>query len=127
MLSMEKSTYHEIGSIGHLGSAATVAASSFEMQLRDPHELLNAIDKTRWNFFRRLQSPKTSAPASLVYVEPHGLPPSPRGSNLSCKHTESWTETDESVRDSDILVGKVQRLGDFIDTDAVRNFPTKYV
>lgn len=42
-----------LGAVGHLASAATVAASSFNMKLIDPGELLAAIDSARWEKLRR--------------------------------------------------------------------------
>ncbi|KAJ5097845.1 hypothetical protein N7532_004846 [Penicillium argentinense] len=44
------------GSIGHLASAATVAASSFAMELTDPNELIEAIDVGKWNELRGMAS-----------------------------------------------------------------------
>lgn len=40
---------NRIGSIGHLASAATVAASSFNIRVTDPHKLLRSIDLRTWN------------------------------------------------------------------------------
>ncbi|KAJ3065980.1 hypothetical protein HK102_007766, partial [Quaeritorhiza haematococci] len=37
------------GSIGNLASAATVAASSFEMKVRDPRDLIDSIDSSRFS------------------------------------------------------------------------------
>lgn len=42
----------DLGSIGHLASAATVATSSFEMKLVDPSDLLAAIDLSQWENLR---------------------------------------------------------------------------
>ncbi|PWY90353.1 aconitase family protein [Aspergillus sclerotioniger CBS 115572] len=91
------------GSIGNLASAATVAASSFDMKLRDPHEFLSAIDLERWHSLRGISVSATEpAEDQLTYVEPNG--------------SDATTNTNS---DTDILTGKVQRLGDFIDTDAL--------
>lgn len=60
------------GSIGHLGSAATVAASSFEMKLTDPYFLLDAIDLERWNSLRAISESPATKETGLLYVEPSG-------------------------------------------------------
>jgi aconitase A len=106
-----------VGSIGNLASAATVAASSFDMQAADPTSLIKNIDVERWAKLRRQKSieDKTSP---VTYVEP-------------ARESEEAREEPEAESDSAIeakptttnstadLVGKVQRLGDMIDTDAV--------
>ncbi|KAJ9194052.1 hypothetical protein DTO164E3_4742 [Paecilomyces variotii] len=111
------------GSIGNLSSAATVAASSFEMKVRDPHELLAAIDLERWNRLRGISSCKAlpSVSKGPTYVEPSGAPTNPRGSNVQTPglcHSKSRSGHDKPS-DGNIMRGKVQLLGDFIDTDAL--------
>lgn len=108
------------GSIGNLASAATVAASSFEMKATDPTELINGIDMERWAKLRNYKSIEEKV-SSITYVEPAGEP-------------EESDETQESVEVEDVgsadakapekssgedIVGKVYRLGDMVDTDAV--------
>jgi hypothetical protein len=48
--------HNQIGPIGHLASAATVAASSFGMRVTDLHDLLAAIDPNVWSEFRRVET-----------------------------------------------------------------------
>lgn len=107
------------GSIGHITSAAAVAASSFEMKATSPKEYLKNIDIQR---LRQLLAKSDGAAGkeepSLKYVEP----------------TESQTvaaEVPKAVNDDgkaalspqatleEDINGKIQRLGDFVDTDAV--------
>ncbi|OQD76296.1 hypothetical protein PENDEC_c004G03468 [Penicillium decumbens] len=113
------------GSIGHLGSAATVAASSFQMRLTDPNDLLRSIDLKRWNHLR-------GGGASLKddilknnpqYVEPSGNAlPFPDVNPASHSEQLQGLQLQQDPRGStigDVLTGNVQNLGDFIDTDAV--------
>ncbi|GIJ90458.1 hypothetical protein Asppvi_009413 [Aspergillus pseudoviridinutans] len=102
---------------GHLGSAATVAASSFEMKLADPHDLLCGINWERWTSLRGPSVPtaNTGAVSCLTYVEPSG---SPGLSHLRAESSIFSRYTQESPFPR-TLGGKVQLLGDFIDTDAL--------
>lgn len=109
------------GSIGHLSSAATVATSSFGMKLCDPHDLLGAIDTRRWESLRRSRA--GSSVDSIVYVEPNGSDPQ----NLETTRSAESSQTvpaggiaHNASFTTQTLTGKIQRLGDFIDTDAVR-------
>jgi aconitase A len=130
------------GAIGHISSAATVAASSFDMKITDPQPLLDKISQTRLLELLDYQSP--SIPASKLqsrkpvsYVEPSSVGIEAGENNTSpLPRTELDTELDEVKQEGKvnqasseahplakaILQGKIQRLGDFIDTDAVRFF-----
>jgi hypothetical protein len=105
------------GSIGHLGSAATVAASSFEMKLTDPHDLLREINWERWISFRGMSAltANKGAASHLTYVEPSGSPAQSQERPESTVFS-GYTQVSPLPR---TLGGKVQLLGDFIDTDAV--------
>ncbi|RHZ50431.1 hypothetical protein CDV55_101302 [Aspergillus turcosus] len=102
---------------GHLGSAATVAASSFEMKLTDPHDLLCEIDWERWISFRGMSglTANTGAASHLTYVEPSGSRAQSQERPES-SISSGYTQKPPFPR---ILGGKVQLLGDFIDTDAL--------
>ncbi|CRL28582.1 Aconitase-like core [Penicillium camemberti] len=78
------------GSIGHLASAATVAASSFEMKLSD-----------------------------VTYVEPCDCGDYGRAATQRQNQTEKRRLGTDGGRNTKVLQGKVQRLGDFVDTDAL--------
>jgi hypothetical protein len=123
------------GAIGHLGSAATVAASSFGMKITDPRPFLDAIDQTR---LREIlgSSPLDEPKKSPIYVEPGQGPSIPAATsnaeqteqapNISPENQVQAAEPQPDKTPSaplsstpDIRQGKVQRLGDFIDTDAV--------
>ncbi|KAF5857905.1 hypothetical protein ETB97_005142 [Aspergillus alliaceus] len=108
------------GSIGHLASAATVAASSFEMKVTDPTRLLDAIDVDRWATLRDVRTSHTarSIMENIRYVEPRG--PSltwcdGRTERQAVGTPPSYTP----MVGHNPLRGTVQVLGDFIDTDAL--------
>src|SRR5262249_10427088 len=96
------------GSLAYLASAATVAASALAMQVADPRPLLDAVDRAR---FDRLLRRSDGRPVPDVrYVEPTvdvvapvvgpaaGGPAAPGRAHL---------------------IGRVQRFGDAVDTDAI--------
>jgi len=93
------------------------------MKVRDPHELLAAIDLERWNHLRGISLGQVSPSVSKgpTYVEPSGAPTIQREWNVQTPdlcHSETHPGHDKSS-DRDVMTGKVQLLGDFIDTDAV--------
>ena len=109
------------GSIGNLASAATVAASSFEMKLKDPHEFLETIDLERWHTLRGFSVSATdSTQDHISYMEPSGSATA-ETKNVGPTDVKLEVDTSETAdsSSSDVMTGKVQRLGDFIDTDAV--------
>ncbi|KAE8311765.1 hypothetical protein BDV41DRAFT_565520 [Aspergillus transmontanensis] len=108
------------GSLGHLGSAATVAASSFTMRITDPTFLLDAIDTKKWDNLRRTRD--SIIPEFLneivEYMEPSE-------SSSPCCEIQSKGRIIRSMLvyattvKHQVLKGTVQLLGDFIDTDAL--------
>jgi aconitase A len=106
-----------VGSIGNLASAATVAASSFEMKATDPTLLIKNIDLDRWANLRRHKSIEEKM-STITYVEPAGetekapkTPEAEANSKIEGKQSATTSSAD--------IVGKVLRLGEMIDTDAV--------
>lgn len=104
----------------------TVAASSFDMGVTDPHELLAAIDLQTWNELRGVKSSeKGHMSDGPQYMEPCGaqdaspIPLQRKQSSDGVAYLASRTGTTEDFP-TPVMTGKVQRLGDFIDTDAVR-------
>lgn len=111
------------GAIGHLASAATVAASSFDMKVMDPQSFIDSIDLERWNSLRRGQIVAPSKIEGLAYVEPSGSGDAEDKEHNTVGNEAAAGNNDSISSDKDIITGKVQRLEDFIDTDAVsRNF-----
>jgi len=134
------------GAIGHLGSAATVAASSFDMKITDPRTFLDEIDVGKLQEY--LSKGQVAAPQkSLVYIEPGQKAASLTKREINGSEHSNGTKDKHSILDLDksikpqatnpvqakpdenshppkkpssgILEGRIQRLGDFIDTDAV--------
>jgi hypothetical protein len=113
-----------------LASAATVAASSFDMKITDPRELLDAIDLDQLQKFLGYQplGPDSTIPQeSLQYVEPFGADTDEQqtvaGDHASHEQApqQNVETTSEDVKEApgEVIKGRALRLGDFIDTDAV--------
>ncbi|ORX56507.1 3-isopropylmalate dehydrogenase [Piromyces finnis] len=94
------------GSIGNVTSASCVAASSFDMKVTDPTELLESIDRNKWEQFRQFNVVKGE---DIVISEPRPII-AKAGSNSNVDKVES-----KNV----IINGKIQRFEDHIDTDAI--------
>lgn len=122
-----------IGSFGNLASAATVAASSFEMKITNPQPFVDQIEPSRWEQMKGRGSLRSVPGPSPKYVEPPVATateeiPEPSGppreqeelavEQLSASEDNVARETGSSQSKEDIH-GKVYRLEDFIDTDAV--------
>lgn len=103
------------GSLAYLASAATVAATSLSMEIRDPRSLLGRIDPARLAKILG-QEPgripevayRQSEPTAVTLSRP-GSPDRPAPS-----HTGPAASTAQSP-----LSGRVQRFGDHVDTDAI--------
>lgn len=95
------------GSIGNISSAATVAASSFSMTLKDPQELLNDIDESYFNSIRMYW---TEERKSIIYREPK--------QDFSATSVTMAYEEEVSVLPTSII-SRAQVFGDNIDTDAI--------
>ena len=101
------------GSLAHLASGATVAASAASMKITDPRPLLAQVDQDR---YRRIlgerkvrRTPEVRVMEPETHLAPSGatVQPSARDALPSDKHVAA------TVR------GRVQRFGDNIDTDAI--------
>jgi aconitate hydratase/homoaconitate hydratase len=93
------------GSIAWLASAATVAASAFEMRIADPRRWLETLDHDR---FEKLIASRHHLP-TVVYQEAHAT----SGETIAKDHAQ--TQMDASV----VIDGGAQIFGDHIDTDAM--------
>lgn len=110
-----------IGSFGNLASAITVAASSFEMKVTDPRPLLSSIELGRLDEIMGHSKKTFEIGDDLSYVEPGGLCEPPSGQEMEQKTERNANGEDSSAKSpaNEIRRGKIQRLGDFVDTDAV--------
>ncbi|KAK4958728.1 hypothetical protein LTR10_003524 [Elasticomyces elasticus] len=107
------------GAIGSVSTAVTVAASSFNMTITDPTPLLDSLD------YERLRSLLVTPPqqtTEVQYVEPPAaVAPSNRAPSGSTdqEHTAEPKLQQRKAAKRPLIEGKVQTLGDFIDTDAL--------
>ncbi|KAI0392697.1 hypothetical protein F5Y17DRAFT_477390 [Xylariaceae sp. FL0594] len=140
-------------SIGNIASAATVAASSFAMQITDPQPLLDKLDLDELVRLLRYNPIKDSASLlkkfrledeggveekasaeepKIAYSEPYGTDvekerQQPSDGNMETRLpplNQAAVMGDVPITASDgaskdIIKGKVLRVGDFIDTDAI--------
>jgi len=106
------------GAIGSVASASTVAASSFNMEITDPSELLAAIPQERID---ALLDFKSGIPASVPIVEPRsGVRLEGAGDDVNRTATAGF-----SVKEFGVIKGKAQVFGDDVDTDAI--IPAQYI
>jgi len=108
-----------VGSFGNLASAVSVAASSFNMKITNPKFLLEELDQDRLRMFLGNAVPIHSR--MPIYKEPGGSLPLDESNQISSEilPTAGEKSSRENKKSSEIMRGKVQVLGDFIDTDAV--------
>src|SRR5699024_6724697 len=104
------------GSFGNISSAAVVAATSFSMTLTDPSIFLKKVDREVYWALTQKGPQKQINLAGVIYTEPQ---------ILMRRQDEKRVERSSNKRQrSDktqwIISSKVQNIGDFIDTDAVR-------
>ncbi|KAH6604405.1 aconitase family [Trichoderma cornu-damae] len=129
------------GSIGNLASAATVAASSFLMAVTNPQRFIDQIPPERWEMMSGRGSLKgTTCGEEPDWVEPASpVETTARNGELNDNQSTASINQQNGVKSSDaapaqraaegeesksnIIRGKIQRLGDFVDTDAVRPPP----
>jgi hypothetical protein len=104
------------------------------MKVRDPHDLISEVDLERFNSLKELKTNTSlndpeSLTMSLNYVEPNGSG-NPISNDSSSFQAPDVTDSPGINRnkperpfnpaaEDDVLKGKIQRLGDYIDTDAV--------
>ncbi|KAJ1909902.1 hypothetical protein IWQ60_010929 [Tieghemiomyces parasiticus] len=103
------------GSIANLASAATVAASSFDMTVTDPSELLGAIDCTR---FQKMLELWLEKPVESVVVSEPNPAPHDEGPDASAPDTANPNVV-ESTALPKTIAGRIQRFGANVDTDQI--------
>ncbi|GAM37913.1 hypothetical protein TCE0_033r08236 [Talaromyces pinophilus] len=120
------------GSIANLSSAATVAASSFNMEITDPRPLLDAIDMTeleRCLGYLPFTSERRQSKVETVYSEPYGMEDLDDPESGVVKTEEAGAQSSvasgEQPTSINIIQGKPLILGDFIDTDAI--IPSNFI
>ncbi len=103
------------GSLAWLASAATVAASSLAMEVRDPRPLLEHVDRDR--LAEILQRKVNHRVPEISVSEPEMHVVRRARSSQSAEATTTATTTEGA--DGRTIGGLVQRFGDSVDTDAI--------
>jgi aconitate hydratase/homoaconitate hydratase len=101
------------GSLAHLASAATVAASAPEMKVADPRPLLALVDQDRYR--RILGERKPRRAPDVQIVEPELRLTSSAGAQPASGKRARQADRAAAQR----IHTRVQRFGDNIDTDAI--------
>src|SRR5438067_2920460 len=104
------------GSLAHLASAATVAASAAEMKVADPRPLLALVDQDRYRRILGERQPRRAPEMQIVEPELRLAPSSAAPQPGSGKRAR---QTDRAAVQSRVIRARVQRFGDNIDTDAI--------
>ncbi|EHA48059.1 3-isopropylmalate dehydratase large subunit 2 [Pyricularia oryzae 70-15] len=113
------------GALGSLASAATVAASSFDMKVTSPQELIDLIPDEHWDKVKGKGSLPTGALEEPSWVEPAGrdgleaADEPAEESPAAANNTAADSTTTEKAPAQGVIKSKVYRLGDFVDTDAL--------
>ena len=100
------------GSLAHLGSAATVAASAQQMRISDPRPLLAGLDQDR--FRRILDARKPRRTPEVQVVEPR-VHLAPAGATATLAKQARALDRQRAGR----IRSRIQRFGDNVDTDAI--------
>ncbi|KAJ2366637.1 hypothetical protein H4S02_010435, partial [Coemansia sp. RSA 2611] len=108
------------GSIANLASAATVAASSFNMKVTNPRELLDRIDHAR---YRKMLDIWMDKAGEISVSEPNPKLEDARDETIASRNTDGAASSSDATGQpedtSNLITGKVQRFDDNIDTDAI--------
>lgn len=111
------------------------------MKVRDPHELISKVNIEHFNSLKGMKAAPTPdyperSTLPLNYVEPNGSS-NPTSKDSSQSKAPDATDSPgisinkakepvNSVMEDNVLKGKIQRLGDYIDTDAVCTILPRY-
>ena len=99
------------GSLAHLASAATVAASASSMKISDPRPLLARVDQERYRRILGERKQRRTPEVQIVEPQPHlGKVASP-GSAKEARATDRQRAV--------VVRSRIQRFGDNVDTDAI--------
>jgi len=100
------------GSLAHLGSAATVAASAQQMKIADPRPLLARIDQDRFRRILAERKPRRTPEVQVVEPQIH-LAPAGATATSAKQARAADRQRAGTVR------SRIQRFGDNVDTDAI--------
>jgi homoaconitate hydratase len=102
------------GSLAHLASAATVAASAAEMKVADPRPLLALVDQDRYRRILDERKPRRTPEVRAVEPDLHLAPAGATAHPASGKAARAADRTKTKL-----VEARVQRFGDNVDTDAI--------
>jgi aconitate hydratase/homoaconitate hydratase len=106
------------GSLAHLASAATVAASAAEMKLTDPRPLLAVVDQDRFRRILGERKPRRTPEVQIVEPKPHLAP-----AGATARAPRSAKAARAAARQmgaaTRVVKARIQRFGDNVDTDAI--------
>src|SRR5437870_5537240 len=100
------------GSLAHLGSAATVAASAQTMKITDPRSLLARVDEEKFRRILGERRPRRAPEVRMVEPEIHLAPAGAIPS--SAKEARAADR-----RQAGTIPSRIQRFGDNVATDAI--------
>uniref|UniRef100_C9K7B9 Aconitase AMT8 n=1 Tax=Alternaria alternata TaxID=5599 RepID=AMT8_ALTAL len=116
------------GAVGHICSAATVAASSFNMTLTDPCDLLNDVSETTFKeYLARCKVARGGSESKLAggkqannvqYIEPCLLGENARSAEGEVPALEAAAVSLDDARLGSIN-SRIYKLDDYVDTDAI--------
>lgn len=89
------------------------------MKITNPNEYLKNMDIQRMKeLLAKSERSEDKGETNIKYVEPAEAQPEPLSAQPSAAETRIQSPNSQSTPTQEI-VGKIQRLGDFVDTDAV--------
>lgn len=100
------------GSLAHLSSAATVAASAAAMRIADPRPLLARVDQERYRRILGERKPRRTPEVQVVEPSVHLAPSGAQA--LSAKEARAADK-----ERAGLVRSRIQRFGDNVDTDAI--------
>jgi 3-isopropylmalate dehydratase small subunit len=99
------------GSLAHLSSAATVAASAAGMKIADPRPLLAKVDQDRFRWILGERKPRRTPEVQVVEPE-----------TTQASRAAAGTAREGRAADKQraaLISSRIQRFGDNVDTDAI--------
>jgi aconitate hydratase/homoaconitate hydratase len=100
------------GSLAHLSSAATVAASVAAMKITDPRPLLARVDQERFRRILGQRQPRRTPEVRVIEPTPHLAP-----AGATATSAKEARKADQGRAAT--IRSRVQRFGDNVDTDAI--------
>src|SRR5258708_5324016 len=100
------------GSLAHLSSAATVAASAASMKISDPRPLLAKVDQDR---FRRILGERKPRRTPEVQIVEPSLSTGASGQPAASAREARAADKQRAA----VVRSRIQRFGDNVDTDAI--------